>query len=154
MPQPRDPGSTASKQQNPSSAKVALTERTASLTVLDNSAFIGSRQAARNCCPYKGLFAFWEEDAEIFFGRESLIQLLKEKLEQKHIIQVSGPSGSGKSSLVAAGLIPPLRRSHFWHMLYCRPGNDPFASLASALIPHLEPNHDEISRAPKLPNLP
>jgi hypothetical protein len=57
LPQSRDPGSTASKQQNPSSAKVALTERTASPTVLDNSAFIASRQAARNCCPYKGLFA-------------------------------------------------------------------------------------------------
>ena len=62
-------------------------------------------------CPYRGLLAFREEDAEIFFGRESLIELLKEKLEQKHIVQVSGPSGSGKSPLVAAGLIPALERS-------------------------------------------
>ena len=104
-------------------------------------------------CPYRGLFAFWEEDAEVFFGRESLIQLLKEKLEQKHIVQVSGPSGSGKSSLVAAGLIPALKRSDSWQMLYCRPGSDPFGSLASVLMPHLEPGKDEISRAAQLPKL-
>jgi hypothetical protein len=84
-------------------------------------------------CPYKGLFPFWEEDAEVFFGRESLIQLLREKLEQKQIIQVSGPSGSGKSSLVAAGLIPALKRSDSWQILYCRPGGDPFGSLAFAI---------------------
>src|SRR5271166_4639894 len=104
-------------------------------------------------CPYRGLFAFWEEDAEVFFGRESLIQLLKQKLEQKHIVQVSGPSGSGKSSLVAAGLIPALKRCDSWQMLYCRPGSDPFGSLASVLMPHLEPGKDEISRAAQLPKL-
>ena len=153
LPQPQDSGPTASEQESPSAADAVARQRTASPTVLDNPAFIASREAVRNCCPYKGLFAFWEEDAEIFFGRESLIELLKEKLEQKHIIQVSGPSGSGKSSLVAAGLIPALRRSHSWQMLYCRPGNDPFGSLASALMPHLEPDQDEISRAAKLPKL-
>jgi hypothetical protein len=89
--------------------------------------------------PYKGLFAFWEQDAEVFFGRESLTQLLVDKLDQKHIVQVSGPSGSGMSSLVAAGLIPALKTSDTWQVLYCRPGSDPFASLASALIPHLKP---------------
>ena len=104
-------------------------------------------------CPYRGLFAFWEVDAEIFFGRESLIQLLEEKLEQKDIVQVSGPSGSGKSSLVAAGLIPALKRSDSWQILYCRPGSDPFGSLASVLMPHLEPGKDEISRAAQLPKL-
>jgi hypothetical protein len=103
-------------------------------------------------CPYRGLFAFWEVDAETFFGRESLIQLLEEKLEQKDIVQVSGPSGSGKSSLVAAGLIPALKRSDSWQTLYCRPGSDPFGSLASVLMPHLEPGKDEISRAAQLPN--
>jgi len=153
LPQPQDSAPTASEQQNPSAAEAATTQRAASPTGLDNPAFIASREAVRNCCPYKGLFAFWEEDAEIFFGRESLIELLKDKLEQKDIIQVSGPSGSGKSSLVAAGLIPALRRSHSWQMLYCRPGNDPFGSLASALMPHLEPDQDEISRAAKLPKL-
>ncbi|MBV8329002.1 MAG: tetratricopeptide repeat protein [Verrucomicrobia bacterium] len=117
-----------------------------------NPAFLANRHA-RNLCPYKGLFAFWEQDADVFFGRESLIQLLTEKLDQKHIVQVSGPSGSGKSSLVAAGLIPALKDSGTWQVLYCRPGNDPFASLASALMPHLKPSEDEISRAAQLPKL-
>jgi hypothetical protein len=130
--QPQDPGSTGSEQKN--------------LTT-------GKSECDIPLCPYRGLFAFWEEDAEVFVGRESLIQLLTEKLEQKHIVQVSGPSGSGKSSLVAAGLIPALKRSDSWQVLYCRPGSDPFESLASVLMPHLEPGQDEISRAAQLPKL-
>jgi tetratricopeptide (TPR) repeat protein/transcriptional regulator with XRE-family HTH domain len=104
-------------------------------------------------CPYRGLLAFREEDADVFFGRESLTELLESKLEQRAIIQVSGPSGSGKSSLVAAGLIPALKRSDSWLVLYCRPGSDPFGALASALIPYLEADQDVISRAAHLPKL-
>lgn len=104
-------------------------------------------------CPYKGLLAFREEDADVFFGREALLDILKEKLVRKNIMQVSGCSGSGKSSLIAAGLIPVLKSSDSWAVLYCRPGADPFGALASALIPHLEPGSDEISRAAQLPRL-
>lgn len=104
-------------------------------------------------CPYKGLLAFREEDADVFFGREALLDFLKEKLARKNIIQVSGCSGSGKSSLIAAGLIPALKSSDSWQVLYCRPGADPFGTLASALIPRLEPGSDEISRAAQLPRL-
>jgi tetratricopeptide (TPR) repeat protein len=153
LPEPRGPESTALEQQNLLRANPSLNGRTASTFVRGGPAFIASREVVRNLCPYKGLFAFREEDAEIFFGRESLNQLLKEKLEQKIIVQVSGPSGSGKSSLVAAGLIPALKRSNSWLMLYCRPGGDPFGSLASALMPHLKPGEDEISRAAQLPKL-
>src|SRR4051812_42372701 len=77
-------------------------------------------------CPYRGLLAFREEDADLFFGREALIDLLTDKLAYRNIIQVSGPSGSGKSSLIAAGLIPRLRHSQRWLVLDCRPGTDPF----------------------------
>ncbi|MGH9438481.1 MAG: helix-turn-helix domain-containing protein, partial [Terriglobia bacterium] len=104
-------------------------------------------------CPYRGLLAFGEEDAEVFFGREDLVQRLKEKLLQSSMVQVSGCSGSGKSSLIAAGLVPALKHDDSWRVLYCRPGGDPFASLAAVLVPHLEPDLDEISRAAHLPKL-
>jgi WD40 repeat protein/serine/threonine protein kinase/ABC-type sugar transport system substrate-binding protein len=64
--------------------------------------------------PYKGLRAFQEGDAEDFFGREELTQLLLKRLEEDdanaHFLAVVGPSGSGKSSVVKAGVIPALRR--------------------------------------------
>ena len=151
-PEPRDTGSTGSELQTLSTLRPELAERSSS-AALGNPTFRGDHRVARNLCPYKGLFAFWEQDAEVFFGRESLTQLLVDKLDQKHIVQVSGPSGSGKSSLVAAGLIPALKTSDTWQVLYCRPGSDPFASLASALIPLLKPSEDEISRAGQLPKL-
>lgn len=73
-------------------------------------------------CPYRGLLPFREEDQDLLFGREKLVELLQGKLAHKSIIQVSGPSGSGKSSLIAAGLIPAIRRLQSWGVLYCRPG--------------------------------
>ena len=104
-------------------------------------------------CPYRGLLAFREEDAELFFGRQNLVELLNETVSHKSITQVSGPSGSGKSSLICAGLIPALKRSKFWQVMYCRPGADPFQSLATLLMPYLEPGLDEISRAAQFPKL-
>jgi hypothetical protein len=104
-------------------------------------------------CPYRGLLAFREEDAEIFFGHEALIDLLTEKLAYKSVIQVSGCSGSGKSSLILAGVIPALKRAGDWQVLCCRPGSDSFGAVASALIPQLEPQSDEITRAGQLSRL-
>ena len=59
--------------------------------------------------PYLGLNAFQEGDAELFFGREKLVTVLVNRVKQAHCICVTGPSGSGKSSLVRAGLIHALR---------------------------------------------
>lgn len=56
--------------------------------------------------PYKGLSAFTEKDTEIFFGRKVLINSLLSKVERQNLVAIIGASGSGKSSLVAAGLIP------------------------------------------------
>jgi hypothetical protein len=153
LPEAGDTGSTVPELQAISPAKGQPSKSSTSSSEPGSPTFLANRHATRTFCPYKGLFAFWEQDADVFFGRESLIQLLTEKLDQKHIVQVSGPSGSGKSSLVAAGLIPALKNSDSWQVLYCRPGSDPFASLASALIPHLKPSEDEISRAAQLPKL-
>ncbi|GAA2629840.1 XRE family transcriptional regulator [Streptomyces vastus] len=59
--------------------------------------------------PYAGLRSFREQDAEWFFGRERLVEELAERLERQRFVVVIGASGSGKSSLLRAGLVPRLR---------------------------------------------
>jgi WD40 repeat protein/transcriptional regulator with XRE-family HTH domain len=92
--------------------------------------------------PYVGLRAFGEGDAAGFFGREALQQQLLARLgesgELSRFLAVVGPSGSGKSSVVRAGLIPALRAgalpgSEQWFIVDLLPGADPFAALAVAL---------------------
>ena len=94
-------------------------------------------------CPYRGLFAFQEEDAHLFFGREKFTNQLLTKVEQQPLVAVIGPSGSGKSSVVFAGLLPKIKNSERWQILQMRPGNDPFQQLASALLPLYIPDLDE-----------
>ncbi|GAA6615430.1 CHAT domain-containing protein [Scytonema sp. NUACC26] len=89
-------------------------------------------------CPYRGLFAFREEDAPFFFGRESFSQILVEAVHSKPLVAVIGPSGSGKSSVVFAGLIPRLRQEGHWRIISFRPGSKPFHALAAALISQQE----------------
>jgi WD40 repeat protein len=64
-------------------------------------------------CPYRGLFAFREQDAPFFFGREAFTKQLVEAAQKKSLIAVIGSSGSGKSSVVFAGLLPHLRQFPF-----------------------------------------
>ncbi|MFE1774575.1 WD40 repeat domain-containing protein [Streptomyces sp. NPDC059008] len=61
--------------------------------------------------PYRGLARYEPEDAELFFGREEMTQRLEEMARRHRISAVVGGSGSGKSSLLRAGLIPRLRRT-------------------------------------------
>jgi WD40 repeat protein len=96
--------------------------------------------APSDITPYLGLLTFQESDATRFFGRDALIATMLEKVRKSPFLAVLGPSGSGKSSVVRAGLIPQLRAgalpsSERW--LYCpalRPGPRPLNSLAAALI--------------------
>lgn len=88
--------------------------------------------------PYKGLRAFQESDSEEFFGRDDLVQRLVETLRQHRLVAVVGPSGSGKSSLVRAGLIPAVRSgalpgSNDWLITDMFPGAHPFEELVTAL---------------------
>jgi WD40 repeat protein len=90
-------------------------------------------------CPYRGLQAFEEEHAPFFFGREAATEWLVNDLRGSRFLAVVGPSGSGKSSLVRAGLVPALRRgdlpgSETWPLCVFRPGHRPLESLAVALI--------------------
>lgn len=93
--------------------------------------------------PFKGLRAFEEADAGDFFGREALIQRLLSRLGEEvplaRFLAVVGPSGSGKSSVVKAGLLPALRKgalpgSEQWYMTVLTPGEDPLAELETALL--------------------
>jgi len=90
-------------------------------------------------CPYKGLDAFDEEDAELFFGREKLVDDLVNRAKNSRSLFVTGPSGSGKSSLVRAGLIHALKQgaikesqSERWLYATMKPGRDPFEAMATA----------------------
>jgi len=91
---------------------------------------------SRAACPYRGLEAFTEHDAAHFFGRQRLIDMLLEALQPApRLLALLGPSGSGKSSLIRAGLIPHLRRgavggSAQWGIVLLRPADHPFAHLA------------------------
>ena len=97
-------------------------------------------------CPYRGLFAFREEDAQFFFGRETFAPQLVEAVRTQPLVAVIGPSGSGKSSVVFAGLIPQLRSQNTWLIEDFRPGDRPFRHLAAKLVPLLEPQMSETDR--------
>jgi WD40 repeat protein/energy-coupling factor transporter ATP-binding protein EcfA2 len=87
--------------------------------------------------PYKGLEAFREQDAQYFFGRRDVIQTLQEAVQKHPFTAVIGASGSGKSSLVFAGLVPLLKETGEWLIADFRPRNQPFYELAQSLIPLL-----------------
>jgi energy-coupling factor transporter ATP-binding protein EcfA2 len=97
-------------------------------------------------CPYRGLAAFREEDSAFFFGRgsaddpESDIGKLVCKVREFPFVMVVGRSGSGKSSLVYAGLVPALRRKQdrSWDVLSLRPGSEPLRALAAAFNPRAD----------------
>ena len=94
-------------------------------------------------CPYRGLHAFREADASFFFGREAFTELLVEAAAAAPMVGVIGPSGSGKSSVVFAGLVPRLRAASGagrggWTVVEMRPGSRPYHALAGALLPLYE----------------
>ncbi|NJN87300.1 MAG: hypothetical protein HC881_14595 [Leptolyngbyaceae cyanobacterium SL_7_1] len=83
--------------------------------------------------PYRGLESYGEEHKDLFFGRDKLTRALSQFVTTHPLTIVLGTSGSGKSSLVKAGLIPQLKdpdRPDRWHILQpMRPGVSPFMSL-------------------------
>ena len=101
-----------------------------------------SATATRN--PYKGLRAFEEADAAEFFGREALTEHLLARLAAVRFLAVVGPSGSGKSSVVRAGLVPALRAgalpgSERWTIIEMFPGAYPLEELEAALLRVADP---------------
>ena len=94
-------------------------------------------------CPYRGLLPFGESDAEVFYGREQLAAELAVKLAARAgrggMVVVTGASGSGKSSLLRAGLLPILAHgqqvpgSDRWPRIVMTPTKDPLTELAARL---------------------
>ncbi len=93
--------------------KVALSRLVAAIKVAIPPDALAQGKVRDARCPYRGLQVFDEEHAEFFFGREADVGWLLEALRDSRFLAVVGPSGSGKSSLVRAGLIPALRRGDF-----------------------------------------
>jgi WD40 repeat protein len=107
--------------------------------------------------PFKGLEAFQQTDAQFFFGREELIAKSLKRLREDRktrFLAVVGASGSGKSSLVRAGIIPKIRagelpNSDTWPVVIFTPGEHPIDSLATRLLPLLGVERDvaDVARA-------
>ncbi len=80
-------------------------------------------------CPYKGLAAFEEADELLFYGRDDVIATLQATIGEHRLVVVSGASGTGKSSLVKAGLLPRLRKDGLTILPVIRPGEHPLREL-------------------------
>ncbi|MET4607643.1 hypothetical protein ABIB90_007147 [Bradyrhizobium sp. JR4.1] len=100
-----------------------------------------SVESELNVYPYPGLRSFKPSEADLFYGRDSQINELRELLRKNNIIVVLGGSGSGKSSLVRAGLIPRLNstapipdRAGAWYVVEFRPKLDPATELFDAIF--------------------
>lgn len=109
--------------------------------------------------PYKGLRPFDESDSADFHGRGDLVTTLVAAVSEHRFVAVVGPSGSGKSSVVQAGLLPALSagvRKEFedWFWVVLTPGPDPMAALAQALervLPvEVDPSELEAEGVPKM----
>ena len=96
--------------------------------------------SARLANPFPGLRPFYESEQHLFFGRESQIDSMIDKLAATRFLAVVGTSGSGKSSLVNCGLKPALRRGVMssagtsWRIAHFRPGSDPIKAMAQSLV--------------------
>ncbi|MCC5619121.1 CHAT domain-containing protein, partial [Nostoc sp. CHAB 5836] len=99
-------------------------------------------------CPYQGLSAFRQENADFFFGREKFIAKLVEAVNSNQLIPVIGASGSGKSSVVFAGLIPYLQSAGNVGIVSFRPGKNPFDTLAIALSKYCQSPVQQQTEAP------
>lgn len=89
-------------------------------------------------CPYPGMVPFKQEDSDRFFGRQREVNDLIQHLRLYPFLAVIGASGSGKSSLVFAGLIPQMQKTHLlgkepWQIYSMRPGTTPITTLTATL---------------------
>src|SRR6266498_2050986 len=95
--------------------------------------------------PFVGLRPFESDESLLFFGRQEQTLELLQRLHQHHFVAVVGSSGSGKSSLIRAGLIPSLKGGYLvddrdrWMITIMKPGQSPLYNLADAILNQLKP---------------
>jgi WD40 repeat protein len=112
----------------------------------------GEQAAASTVCPFRGLLPYREEDALLFFGRQDDTDRLVAAVTRHPFVAVVGASGSGKSSVVRAGLVPRLRadRDKVWDVVTMVPTARPLNSLVIALSSLVWPDlDDEVDRREK-----
>jgi DNA-binding beta-propeller fold protein YncE len=115
-------------------------------------------EALERANPFPGLRPFTEEEDYLFFGREAQGAELLRRLRQARFLAVVGTSGSGKSSLVMAGVLPALhgglmtQAGSRWRVALFRPGSNPIGALAHALSqPHVLGATDRDSEVQVIP---
>ena len=106
-------------------------------------------------CPFPGLRPFKTSEQELFYGRGKQVNELVKKLEENKFVAVIGSSGTGKSSIVRAGLIPDVYGGTIagtgsnWKVGICRPGNDPVKNLSislSGIIANYDDHNDILQK--------
>src|SRR4029079_16645760 len=93
-------------------------------------------------CPYQGLRPYISAERERFFGRAHVITKLVDQVKAHPLTAVLGPSGTGKSSLVAAGLVPVLRETGGWTVIETRPDAAAEDTLRDAIDVSAAPGRD------------
>ena len=130
----------------PASGRRCARPRTTSSATWSSSRRRGERAAPHGesrrlvVCPFKGLASFDVEDARVFFGRERLVAEMVARLAGAPLMGIVGPSGSGKSSALRAGLLAALAAgvlpgSESWAVALMRPGEHPLRALEHAPPP-------------------
>ncbi|MCP4678156.1 MAG: SUMF1/EgtB/PvdO family nonheme iron enzyme [Deltaproteobacteria bacterium] len=100
--------------------------------------------------PYRGLHAFESEHQNLFFGRDSEIRMVLERLNVESFVLIAGDSGVGKSSLCRAGILPRvnkwLGKNRDWKIETIIPGKHPVSSFSAALCPIVGQSEQDLAR--------
>lgn len=126
----------------------------AQVTIPESTTLERLRQYSYTFCPYRGLEPFDTSHAAYFFGRKELTTELFQQVQTSRVCTVLGSSGSGKTSLLKAGLMGRLQQQNSllasttpWAVHYMTPGTTPFKRLAEAFI---QPDAQSLERADQL----
>ncbi len=123
--------------QSPSQPVFQLDEFYLDLTPEGQICYLSKNEIRNN--PFPGLRPFKTSEFQLFYGRDGQAEHLINRLKKNHFLAVIGSSGTGKSSLVRAGLLPQLFAGYLyeagtkWDTAICRPGKNPIENLAFAL---------------------